>query len=254
MQTLIIIPCYNEEARLEPQAFLDFSRNHQHVHFLFVNDGSHDTTADIINDLVRTSPETMTALHLEENKGKAEAVRQGFIRGFLMNPATIGFLDADLASPLGTIPELETTLAMERKDIAMAARVTLLGRTIERNPLRHYASRVFATAASMILGLRVYDTQCGAKLFRVTDRLKNIMAAPFTVKWIFDVEILARFVLTEKTGEPKVCDICIEYPLRTWVDKKGSKIRLKDFLTSGLDLFKIFMLMKRKELPKAPVH
>jgi glycosyltransferase involved in cell wall biosynthesis len=247
MRTLIIIPCYNEASRLEPQAFLDFSGKHQHIHFLFVNDGSSDNTADLLNNLALAAPGSITAYHLKRNQGKAEAVRQGFIRGFTMGPDIIGFLDADLASPLGTIPELETAMAMENKDIAMAARVALLGRDIERNPARHYAGRVFATAASMILGLRVYDTQCGAKLFRVTDRLKKVFAAPFTVKWIFDVEILARFIITEKDGAPKVRNICTEYPLRTWIDKKGSKIRLKDFLVSGFDLFKIFVLMRRKE-------
>jgi glycosyltransferase involved in cell wall biosynthesis len=251
MPTLIIVPCYNEAARLEPQAFLDFSKKHQHIHFLFVNDGSTDNTTEILNNMAIAAPGSITTHHLQRNSGKAEAVRQGFLRGFAMNPDVIGFLDADLASPLDTIPELETALSMERKDIAMAARVALLGRNIERNPARHYAGRAFATAASMILGLRVYDTQCGAKLFRVTNRLKKVFAAPFTVKWIFDVEILARFIISEKDGEPKVCNICIEYPLRTWIDKKGSKLRLKDFLTSGFDLLKILVLIKRNALPKA---
>ena len=250
MRTLIIIPCYNEAARLEPRAFLNFSKQHQHIHFLFVNDGSSDHTADALNAMAQEAPGSVSVHHMEKNQGKAEAVRQGFLKGFGMGPDVIGFLDADLASPLDTIPELETALSMERKDIAMAARVALLGRNIERNPARHYAGRAFATAASMILGLRVYDTQCGAKLFRVTDRLKKVFAAPFTVKWIFDVEILARFIITEKDGEPKVRDICMEYPLHAWIDKKGSKIRLKDFLTSGFDLLKILMLMKRKELPR----
>jgi dolichyl-phosphate beta-glucosyltransferase len=250
MKTLIIVPCYNEASRLESQVFLDFSKKHQHIHFLFVNDGSDDNTANILNDLASAGPGSISVHHLQQNKGKAEAVRQGFLLGFAMQPEVIGFLDADLASPLECIPELETVLSMERKDIILAARVALLGRNIERNPMRHYAGRAFATAASIILGLRVYDTQCGAKLFRVTDRLKKIFAVPFSVKWIFDVEILARFIITEKDGEPKVSEICVEYPLRTWIDKKGSKLRLKDFLVSGLDLLKILMLMKRKALPK----
>jgi dolichyl-phosphate beta-glucosyltransferase len=245
MHTLIIIPCYNEAARLGSQTFLDFSQNHPDIHFLFVNDGSSDNTAEILNNLALAAPKAMSTLHLERNQGKAEAVRQGMIKGFSMAPELIGFLDADLASPLGTILELETAMAMERKAIAMAAHVSLLGRNIQRNAARHYASRVFATAASMILGLPVYDTQCGAKLFRVTDRLKKVFAKPFTVKWIFDVEILARFIITENDGEPKVRDICMEYPLHEWIDKKGSKLHLKDFLISAFDLLKIFVLMKQ---------
>ncbi|MBF0331821.1 MAG: hypothetical protein HQL17_07775 [Candidatus Omnitrophica bacterium] len=128
----------------------------------------------------------------------------------------------------------------------MASRVKLLGRTIERNPLRHYAGRIFATAASLILDLPVYDTQCGAKLFRVNDRLKLVFNKPFTVKWIFDVELLARLIITEKAGHPAVKDICVEYPLHAWIDKKGSKLRAMDFVTSIGDLLKVWGLMRAR--------
>ena len=250
MRTLIVVPCYNEAARLKPALFLNFSKEHEHIHFVFVNDGSSDNTAEILNTMVKAAPGTMSMEHLTRRQGKAAAVRHGFIRGFTLNPEVIGFLDADLAAPLSAIPELETAMALGKKDIVLAARVALMGRTIERNPVRHYTGRVFATAVSMILGLSVYDTQCGAKLFRVTDRLKKVFAAPFTVSWIFDVEVLARFIVTEKQGEPRVRDICMEYPLREWIDKKGSKLRLTDFLVSGFDLLKIALLIRRRELPK----
>lgn len=243
MHTLIIIPCYNEAARLETDCFLAFAREHAQVHFLFVNDGSTDDTGQRLNNLANTAPGSISVLRLKGNQGKAEAVRQGFLKGFTMGPQVIGFLDADLATPLECIPELETAMAMGAKDILLAARVALLGRHIERNPVRHYAGRIFATATSMILGLHVYDTQCGAKLFRVTDRLKKVFAAPFTTRWIFDVELLARFIITENSGEPKVQDICMEYPLRTWIDKKGSKLRLTDFIVGGLDLVKIALML-----------
>ena len=252
MSTLIVIPCFNEASRLLPELFLEFSRQHQNIRFLFVNDGSSDNTEKMLNELACAAPGSINVHHLKQNKGKAEAVRQGFLHGFTMNPEIIGFLDADLASPLECIPELETVMAMERKDMVIAARVVLLGRTIERNSARHYASRIFATTASIILGLPVYDTQCGAKLFRVTDRLKTVFAAPFSVQWIFDVEILARFIITEQNGEPAVRDICMEYPLRIWINKQGSKLRLKDFLTSGYDLVKIWILLRRKKLPGTP--
>ena len=71
------------------------------------------------------------------------------------------------------------------------SRIRRLGAAITRDPLRHYFGRVFATLASMVLDLAVYDTQCGAKLFRVNDDLRRAFGH-VSLRWIFDVELLAR--------------------------------------------------------------
>ena len=249
MKSIIVIPCYNEEFRLDGTSFLNFVKQEPDVSFIFVNDGSSDNTRSIINQLQNDNPTKILAMHLDKNSGKGEAVRQGFLKAFSMNADIIGFLDADLATPLNALPNLISQLTASRAEIVMGSRVALLGRNIQRLPIRHYAGRLFATLTSMVLHLRVYDTQCGAKLFRNTARLQQIFELPFTVKWIFDVEILARLIITEKNGALPVKDVTIEYPLQEWIDKKGSKLRLKDFLTSGLDLFKIAILMQRKTLP-----
>jgi dolichyl-phosphate beta-glucosyltransferase len=248
-KTIIIIPCFNEAERITPDDFHLFLSGAPLTHLLFVNDGSTDQTLPTLQALQTHCPQQITILNLAANAGKAEAVRQGFIQGFTFQPEFIGFLDADLAAPIACMQELEFILTRENKDIAIGSRVALLGREIKRHRSRHIAGRVFATLASLILNLQIYDTQCGAKLFRNTERLQRIFAAPFSVKWIFDVEILARFLITEKMGEAKVSDICLEHPLRQWIDQKGSKLRLKHFLISALDLIKIIFIIKRKNLP-----
>jgi hypothetical protein len=122
----------------------------------------------------------------------------------------------------------------------MGARVQLLGRRIDRSALRHYAGRVAATAISTVLGLRVYDTQCGAKLFRA-DAAQELFSEPFRTRWIFDAEIIARLIarLSAKPGS-EARDVVYEYPLLEWRDVRGSKIRPRDYLRAALDLLRIY--------------
>ncbi len=246
--TLIVIPCYNEGLRLDTNAFLTYIKDTPDIGLLFVNDGSKDNTAALLNTLDKTAPDRIAVLHLARNSGKAEAIRLGFQKGFKMKPVFMAYLDADLAAPLSCIKEMEAVMIRDRKDIVLGARIALLGHHVERQGARHYAGRLFATAASMLLGIHVYDTQCGAKIFRVSDRLKQVFAAPFTVKWIFDVEVLARFIITPGL---RVTEMAAEYPLQEWMDKKGSKLRLIDFVISGLDLLKIMTILRKKALPGA---
>jgi len=114
----------------------------------------------------------------------------------------------------------------------------MLGRTIDRRWKRHYAGRVFATCASLILGVSVYDTQCGAKLLRATDEVAQVFAQPFRTRWIFDVELLARLLSSsgQGLGRPEPPQILYEYPLRQWRDVAGSKLRLRHIVKAALDL------------------
>jgi prepilin-type N-terminal cleavage/methylation domain-containing protein/prepilin-type processing-associated H-X9-DG protein len=156
-------------------------------------------------------------------------------------PAFVGYWDADLATPLEAIVEFRDVLRLRPEiELLMGARVQLAGRSIQRHGMRHYLGRCFATAASWTLGMNVYDTQCGAKLFRVTDTTAGLFVSPFRSRWIFDVEILAR-MLTRRGSRDETgrASWLYEYPLRQWRDVAGSKVRPCDFARALPDLWRI---------------
>jgi glycosyltransferase involved in cell wall biosynthesis len=236
---VIVIPCYNEAQRLQPQAFFDFLALGSPVRFLFVNDGSKDGTIALLHSMRAAHPDAIFVLDKKANGGKGEAIRDGMITAMRMEGcAFTGFWDADLATPLIAIPDLLATLeAGPALQMVFGARVRLLGRTIHRKAARHYAGRIFATAASSVLSIPVYDTQCGAKIFRVTPDLEYVLAEPFASRWIFDVEIVARFI--QRRGHDFGLSAIYEFPLQTWQDVGGSKLRGSDFLRAALDLVTI---------------
>src|SRR5262249_12677864 len=112
--------------------------------------------------------------------------------------------------------------------------------------------RVFATAASLIVNLPVYDTQCGAKLFRVTPATGALFEQPFGSRWFFDVEILARMVTASWGNDrARAHEQIYEYPLDEWHDVPGSRLRALDYLRAGIDLGSIGW---RYRLRRAAAH
>jgi hypothetical protein len=118
--------------------------------------------------------------------------------------------------------------------------VRLLGRDVRRKASRHYLGRLFATVVSTMLRLPVYDTQCGAKLFRATPELAGILAEPFLSRWVFDVEIIARQMRASGLDAGQVEQQIVECPLRRWDDVAGSKVHATDFLTAFWDVVRIW--------------
>lgn len=243
-KTVIVVPCFNEEKRLNVEEFQNFAKKFPDTFFLFVNDCSTDNTMLVIDSICKSNGNQMFSTSLETNTGKAEAVRQGVLKAIgmeSMNFKNIGYWDADLSTPLNAITKLTEKLESPEILMAFGSRVKLLNHKINRTAMRHYLGRIFATLASLVLHLKIYDTQCGAKIFKNIPELKTVFAQPFMVNWIFDVEILARFILLGKsTGKWSVEDSAVEYPLEVWHDVEGSKLKIRDFLMAPFELFRIF--------------
>ncbi len=235
----IVVPCYNEAVRLQIDRFTEFLSKDSGVRFLFVNDGSSDHTLTVLQRLAKSNPDRIAVLNQETNLGKAESVRTGMLFA-ARESSIIGFWDADLATPLEALPELLSHLLNDPVlEMVFGSRVRLLGRQVNRHPVRHYLGRVFASMVSILLRLPIYDTQCGAKLFRVSDDLLQVLAQPFETRWIFDVEIIARFMTLHRTERDYGKVSIYECPLRQWNDIAGSKVQHTDFLISIWDLMTI---------------
>ena len=246
-ETILVIPCFNESNRLDIEAIEAFLDSSKGVELLFVDDGSEDDTHKVLTGLKESHPEKIDLITLKHNKGKAEAVRLGMLAAFERTADFIGFWDADLSTPLDELNAFRDCL-QHRPEIEMVfgARVDLLGRSIRRNLFRHYISRLFATLAAFVLGMGVYDTQCGAKLFRNSPDIKDLFREPFLSRWIFDVELIARLIQSRKaSGKSPAEDVIFECPLMEWQEVRGSKLRLRDFVLMSLDLTKIHFHYKR---------
>jgi dolichyl-phosphate beta-glucosyltransferase len=211
---------------------------HPGVQLVLVDDGSVDSTGEILERMRAAAPALVTVIRQSPRRGKAEAVRVGILVGLEQHARLVGFFDADLSTPLDAIDDFLNVLRLRPTvEFVLGSRVMLMGRNIRRKATRHYLGRVFATAVSHALDLPVYDTQCGAKILRVNAATASLFAAPFRSPWIFDVELIARYLrLPVAAGEPARRDRLYELVLPAWHDRPGSKLRWYDFVRAMVEV------------------
>jgi glycosyltransferase involved in cell wall biosynthesis len=240
----IVVPCYDEEHRLDRGKLLAFA-DLPGIELLLVDDGSKDRTRELLEGLQQERPKRIRVLPLDTNGGKGEAVRLGLLRALDGTPGDagapiVGYTDADLSTPPEEMARLVERLEQAKVSVVVGSRVLLAGRKIERKFMRHALGRVFAGIADKILGVPFYDTQCGAKVFRDVPALRTALADPFTSRWAFDVELLGR-LLAELPIEQ-----FLEEPLREWIDAGGSKVNMSGMARTLVDLAKINAKLKKR--------
>ena len=213
----LVMPCFNERSRLAVDEICSLISD-ERVSLVMVDDGSTDGTLELLRALERDAHD-ISVIALPANVGKGEAVRAGLTSALSAMPAWVGYVDADMSTPaLEVLRLLDLAQATDRFDVVFGSRVAMLGRRVQRSPFRHYAGRVFATLASLVLDKAIYDTQCGAKLFRRTEALHHSTIPPFRSRWAFDVELLGR--LHAAGVDPSRF---WEEPLQVWRDADGSR-------------------------------
>ena len=184
----IVIPAYNEGARLAPtlEKVLAYVREQGwDAEVIVVNDGSRDNTAEIVRGFAAKNP-VLRLVENPGNRGKGYAVRNGMLNA---RGEVIVFSDADLSSPIEEMPKLLKPLAAGA-DIAIGSRWLRPELQIHRQSLhRQLFGRIFNGLNRIILGLRFKDTQCGFKAF-TRKAAQTILPLQRIERWGFDPEIL----------------------------------------------------------------
>ncbi len=245
MSLTLIVPFFNESERWLENYWKN-ATSLEDVQWIFVNDGSRDDTKTLI-DKFCSGHSNVSAIHLPQNSGKAEAVRVGMLYAFENSSAElqgIGFVDCDGAF---TVDEIDRVCQIFKFKINVdngfdslwTARVALAGRNITRTNFRHYVGRVIATIISSNFRGLPYDTQSGLKIFVASKNLKHHLTVPFKTRWLFDVELLLRWNLWDS----KTMKIW-EEPLLTWNDVSGSKVTVRQTIRIIKELLIIIKLEK----------
>lgn len=215
MRLSIVIPAYNEEARLG--SMLDTYTSHflarygDEVEFIVVVNGSRDDTEGVADGFA-DGEERVRVLVEPEAIGKGGAIMRGaaVARGEL-----IGFVDADGATP----PEAFDDLVQRIGDAgAIIASRWLPGAVVEPcQPLkRRVASRIFNFLVRFFFKVRISDTQCGAKIINA-EAMRAVLPKLGLTRWAFDVDLLFQL---RRAGYR-----IIEHPT-VWRDVAGSKLNV----------------------------
>jgi dolichyl-phosphate beta-glucosyltransferase len=245
LRCTVVVPCFNEGQRLDLTQ-LEALADLVDARVLAVDDGSTDDTAALLGKLADGETDRFRVLSLGTNRGKGEAVRQGLLAALADGTDLVAYCDADFATPPDEVARLVAALRDDDVvEVVLGSRVAMMGADIRRSAVRHYTGRLFATAGSLVLGVPVYDTQCGAKAFRVTGALRAALAGPFVSRWAFDVELLGRLLHANDAPSGRPHGRFIEVPLQAWHEPGGSKLTPSAAMRAAVDLLRIQRALNR---------
>src|ERR1700733_6059064 len=228
-QLSIVIPAYNESARIEnalERVLSCIAERNWDAEVLVVDDGSKDDTAAIVQRWMAVHPRP----HLVKNpgnKGKGYSVRNGLLQAA---GDIVMFTDADLSAPMEEGERLIAALEYGA-DVAIGSRwMDRTRQTIPQPLYRQFFGRCFNWVTRTIMGLPYKDTQCGFKAFKrpaaqVIFRLQTIE------RWGFDPDLL--FI----APQPKY--VIREVPVTWGHDERSRMSYLKDGMKMLEDMARI---------------
>ncbi|KXG74175.1 Undecaprenyl-phosphate mannosyltransferase [Fervidicola ferrireducens] len=235
---IVIVPAYNEEARLK-RLFDKWQDILNQYKCILVDDGSSDGTF-----LLAKTMNFLDVLKHERNLGKGAAVRTGILYAInRYNAKAVLFADADLSAG----PKAWDVVAqgLQEADVAVGSRFAC-GAKVKRSKLRSVSSLAFHYLQKICLHLPVLDTQCGCKAFTRETAIKLFNPELRFPGFEFDLEILLRAVAQGL----RIKEIGIE-----WHEERGSKVHItRDAIKLTRAVFvcqrELFGLQNAKEMPQ----
>jgi dolichyl-phosphate beta-glucosyltransferase len=231
----LIIPCYNEEKRIQKSLVLSLLSSAD-IDIYLTNDGSTDNTVAVINAIEQEANGRCYVINYKQNRGKAGAIYNAANELIAANNYThIGYFDADFSTPVPEIKRMLNELSSNPDNFIIGCRAKLLNSDIQRKFYRHIIGRIIVTIVNFKFNLGVYDTQCGAKIFPVTTAAVAFNK-PFATSWLFDMEIFIRLRSNNLMSKGT------EFPLHKWTDVEGSKLSWKTAFKIIKEIYTLYRL------------
>jgi len=232
---LLLIPAYNEEARIEP-VLREYGRYFQQNYsgkfqLVVVLNGCRDNTRGVVERVAREFP-SLSLLDFPAPIGKGGALIEGM--KLASKAEIIGYVDADGASPPHAVVDLVKRIG--EAECVIGSR-WLPGSVLHQaQPLfRRFASRCFHLIVETLFGLHIKDTQCPCKVVK-REVVERIHASLLIADLAFDVNLL----VSVKRAGFKILEVPTE-----WTDQLGSKVTAAIFrssLTMFLSVVRIWLV------------
>ncbi len=227
MDISVIVPLFNEAEslpELEKWIVRVMKENNYTYEILFVNDGSTDTSWEVIRELSKKNP-AVKGISFRRNYGKSPALNTGFSQA---KGDVIITMDADLQDSPDEIPELYRMITVDGYDLVSGwkqKRYDPLSKTIP--------TKLFNATARRVSGIHnLHDFNCGLKAYRAE-----------VVKRIEVYGDMHRYIpyLAKNAGFDKIGEKVVHHQARKY---GKSKFGLDRFVNGYLDLVTLWFTNK----------
>ena len=234
MDISVVIPLFNEEESLKElyDWIASMMQSNQFLYeVIFIDDGSTDTSWEVIEDLSQTAS-TVKGIRFQKNYGKSQALDAGFQ---IAAGNVVITMDADLQDSPDEIPGLYKLITDEKFDLVSGWKKKRYDNIIAKN----IPSKLFNWAARKTSGLQLHDFNCGIKAYR-NEVIKTVKVRGEMHRYIP--------VLAKNKGFLNIGEKIVQHQARKYGETKFGMSR---FINGFLDLITISFLSK---FGKRPMH